>query len=267
MARTIEQIKQDVTAKLTTRLSLSTSAAAEWRMWVHCVSYAIYLFEACLDVFKKEMDEKADTIVPGSLTWYSEMCYRFQFGHKLLFNKSTAALYYEKEDPEAKVVKIASVREVNGWVLLKIATKNEEGLIVPLSDIQLLNFRNYMDAVKFAGSKIQVISTDADIVRYRVKVWHNPAVPTTSLEEEIRGSLDAFRTEQSFDGMFYSTAFVDAVKRVPGVVTAKLTSLERRSSNDADYEPVDIRADLYAGYFNYDAEECGIELININDLE
>ncbi len=267
MARTIEQIKQDVTAKLTNKLSLSNSAVAEWRMWVHCAAYAIHVFEIILDAFRKEMDEKADTIVPGSLTWYAEMCYRFQFGHELLFNKSTAALYYEKEDPEVKVIKIASVREVDRLLLVKVATKDEEGLIVPLSDVQLLNFKNYMDAVKFAGSKMQVVSTNADIVRYKVKVWHNPAVPTTGLEDAIRSSLDSFRTEQSFDGMLYATAFLDAIKRVSGVVTAKLITLERKSSNDPDFETVDIRADLYAGYFNYAEEECEIELININDLE
>lgn len=267
MARTIEQIKQTITANLTTSLSLSSSAAAEWRMWVHCAAYAIYAFEVILDAFQKEMDNKADTIVPGSLTWYTEMCYRFQFGHELLFDRNTAMLYYAKEDEEAKIIRIASVNERDRVLLFKVATKDAEGLIIPLSDIQLLNFKNYLDAVKFAGSRTQVISTQPDVVRYSVKVWYDPATPTTVLDETIAASLDEFRTEQWFGGMIYSSDFLDAVKRVDGVVTAKVIQLERKGCLDEDFVPIDVRADLYAGYFNYAEEGCTIELISINDLQ
>lgn len=266
MARTIDEIKKDITAKLTAKFELSVSAAAEWRMWVHCVSYAIYVFEVILDAFQAEMDNKADTIVPGSLTWYTEMCYRYQFGHELLFNRDTALLYYDKEDTDAQIIKIASVKEVDRLLLFKVATKDADDVIVPLSEVQLLNFRNYLDAVKFAGSKTQVISTQPDIVRYHVKVWYDPATPTTVLEENIKTSLDSFRTEQWFGGMVYASGFQDAIKRVSGVVTAKLLSFERKGIQDDDYIPIDVRADLYAGYFNYADEGCTVELININDL-
>ena len=49
MARTIEQIEQTITGKLTTggtdALKLSTSAAAEWKSWIHCFAYVIHTFE------------------------------------------------------------------------------------------------------------------------------------------------------------------------------------------------------------------------------
>lgn len=267
MARTIDEIKQSITDRLVAKFSLSTSAAAEWRMWVHCVAYAIYAFEVILDAFQKEMDNKADTIVPGSLTWYTQMCYRYQYGHELLFNRDTALLYYEKEDAQAQIIKIASVKESDRLLLFKVATKNAEGVIVPLSEIQFLNFCNYLDAVKFAGSKTQVISTESDLIRYHVKVWYNPATPTTVLHENIKMSLDSFRTEQWFGGMVYTSGFLDAIKRVNGVVTAKLLSFERKGGDKVEFVPIDVRADLYAGYFNYAEEGCNIELININDLE
>jgi len=266
MARSIEQIKQSITGNLMTSLNLSTSATAEWKVWVHAVSYAIYAFEVILDLFKKEMEDVANTVVPGSLTWYSEMCYRFQYGHELLFNRTTAELYYETEDQGAKVVKIASVKEIDRTLLIKVATKNEEGTIVPLSDIQLLNFKNYIDSIKFAGSVTEVVSTEPDIVRYDVKVYYDPAMPTPTLEENIMASLDTFRTEQWFGGMIYSQGFIDAIMRVPGVITVKLVTLDRKGSHDEDFIPVGVRSDLYAGYFNYVEEDNNMELININDL-
>lgn len=52
MARTIQQIEGSITERLQTAFSLSTSAASEWRLWVHCVAYCIYCFEIVLDAFK-----------------------------------------------------------------------------------------------------------------------------------------------------------------------------------------------------------------------
>lgn len=266
MARTIEQIKQTITANLQADFSLSTSVVAEWRMWVHAASYAIYAFEVILDVFKKEMDNKANTEVPGSLTWYSEMCYRFQYGHELLFNRTTAQLYYAVDDPAARIIAIASVKEVERTLLFKVAKKDEESAIVPLSDVQLLNFKNYIESIKFAGSKTEVVSTEPDIIRYDVRVFYDPAMPTPTLEEAINTSLDSFRTEQWFGGMIYSQGFIDAIMRVPGVITVQLVALERKGTHDPRFVPVGVRSDLYAGYFNYAEEGNTMVLTSINDL-
>lgn len=266
MARTIKQIEQTIESALVTSLSLSSSTAAEWRMWIHAIAYAINVFEVILDVFKAEMEEVAASAVPGSLTWYSEMCYRFQYGYELLFNRTTAELYYETEDEAAKIIKIASVKETDRTLLFKVATKDEEETIVPLSDVQLLNFKNYIDSIKFAGSKTEVVSTAPDLVRYSVKVYYDPATPTPTLEDAIAESLDSFRTEQWFGGMIYSQGFIDAIMRVPGVITVNLLSLERKGTHDEEFLPVGVRSDLYAGYFNYVEEGNVIELISINDL-
>ncbi|MFI3322080.1 MAG: hypothetical protein R3Y50_06100 [Rikenellaceae bacterium] len=89
MARTINEIEETITSNLEATFTLSTSAAAEWRLWVHCMAYCIYSFEVVLDLFKAEMDADAEKEVAGSLTWYGEKCYDFQLGHELLFNEVT----------------------------------------------------------------------------------------------------------------------------------------------------------------------------------
>ena len=109
MARTIEQIKESITESLKATFTLSTSAAAEWRLWVHCVAYAIYMFELVLDAFKAEMDADAEKEVAGTLTWYNDKCYEFQMGHELVFDTVTGLLEYEQADEAARVIKIASV--------------------------------------------------------------------------------------------------------------------------------------------------------------
>lgn len=266
MARTIQQIEESITGQLQTTFSLSTSAAAEWRLWVHCVAYCIYLFEVVLDAFEAEMDADAEKEVAGTLTWYNNKCYEFQMGHELVFNTVTGLLEYEKDDEAARVVKIASVRVAeDNTIMFRVATEDDSGEIVPLTSNQLLNFKNYIDAVKFAGTKSEVISTDADEVRYDIKVYYNPANPVDTVREAVLASLEEFKTAQKFGGVIYSHKMLDAVTSVTGVVTAKMVSLERKGTEDADFITIDTMAYLYAGYYNY-TEDSTLEMISINDI-
>ncbi len=266
MARTIEETKQSITDNLQASFSLSTSAVAEWRLWVHCVAYCIHVFEVVLDVFKAEMDADAEREVAGTLTWYNDKCYGFQMGHELIFDDVTGLLRYETVDEAAQVIKIASVNVAeDNTVFFRVATKDEDGKIVPLSSRQLLNFKNYIDAIKFAGTKSQVISTDADEVRYSIRIYYNPASPVDGVRESVLAALEEFKTSQKFGGVIYSHKLTEAVASVSGVVTVKLVSLERKGSEDSEFTPIDIMAYLHAGYFNY-TEDSQLEMVSINDL-
>lgn len=265
MARTIEQIKNSIIANLSIELKLSTSAVAEWRIWVHCIASALYSFEVILDLFKKEMEVKVGTQVPGSLIWYNDLCYFFQYGHSLSFDKDTAKLYYPQVDAASRIIKIASVAVNNGTLIFKVATKNEKDEVVPLSDIQLLNFKNYLDATKFAGTKTNVISTTADTVKYSVNIYYDPSVTTLQLEKDILATLEVFKTSQRFGGVIYKHEFINTITQVPGVTTVKVLQLQRKGVLDISYIDIDIRAELHAGYYNFDKDST-IQLININEL-
>lgn len=266
MARTIAQIEENITRNLQASFNLSTSAAAEWRLWVHGVAYCIHLFEIVLDTFRKEMDEDAEKDVVGTLTWYNNKCYEFQMGYELVFDEGTGLLEYEKEDESARVVKIASVNVSDEHtIIFRVATQDENGTVVPLTSSQLLNFKNYVDAIKFAGTKTQVISTDADEVKYDIKVYYNPVTPVDTVRNAVLSSLEEFKISQRFGGVIYSHKLLEAVTSVTGVVTAKLVSLSRKSTEDEDFLSIDTMATLHAGYFNY-TEDSRLEMVSINDI-
>ena len=267
MARTISDIEASIEARLSASFELSTSAAAEWRMWTHCVAYCIHLFELALDMFKDEMDADAKREVAGSLTWYNKKCYEFQNGHRLVFSAVTGLLGYETDDAEARVVKSASVSvsEANTLVF-RVATTDNSGEIVPLTSLQTQNFKDYVDAIKFAGTKTQVISTDADLVRYSIRVWYSPASPASEVRGNVLAALSDLRTSQDFGGVIYRHKVLDAVTTVDGVVTAKIESLSRKGSEDAGWTAIDAASRLHAGYFNYDAANCVLELVSSSEL-
>ena len=267
MARTTTEIETSITQSLTASFTLSTSAAAEWRMWTHCVAYCIHLFELALDHFKDEMDADAKREVAGSLTWYRRKCFEFQDGYELTFSTTTGILGYETADADAQVVKVASVSvsEANTLVI-RVATFDNTGETVPLASQQTQNFKDYIDAIKFAGTKTQVISTDADLVRYTIQAWYDPAYPAETVRANILASLTAFRTSQDFGGIIYSHEVLEAVTSVAGVVTAKIVSLTRKGSEDSQWTAIDTASRLHAGYFNYDSGHCTLTLISNNEL-
>ena len=58
---------------------------------------------------------------------------------------------------------------------------------------------------------------------------------------------------------------LEAVTSVNGVVTAKLVSLARKGTEDADFIDIDTISYLHAGYYNY-TEDSTLTLISINDI-
>ncbi|MFR9545360.1 MAG: hypothetical protein SNJ29_07255 [Rikenellaceae bacterium] len=265
MARTIDTIKTEIKENLASTFSLSTSAVAEWLLWVDCFAYCIYLFEVAMDTFKAEMDDDVAQEVAGTLDWYNSKCYEFQYGHELVFDTTTGQLGYATTDEDSKIVKIAAVSVEDYTIYFKVATQNESSEIVPLSDIEVINFKNYIDSIKFAGTKSQVISTDADSVRYDLLVYYNPTTPVATVEENIKTALEEFKSSQEFGGVLYTHLLIAAVTAVSGVVAAKLNSLESKSVEDEDYSDIDTMVTLHAGYYNF-SDDSTVTLTSINEI-
>lgn len=284
MARMIEEIQKTMAVDLQNRIpqQLSVSKFAEWRLWTYMVAVAIHTFEVILDLFRKEMETLTNKITPGTVRWYAEMCYRFQNGHKLLFDEKTAMLYYAEDDPEARIVKIVAITEKETYsgrgteggqipekknsLLIKAAKLDRNGKIEPLTLEEKYNFTAYIDAVKFAGVSTDVVSTTEDKVKYDLQVWFDPAVPHSLVEENVRKALADFKSSLGFDSMIYTQKLVDAVLSAVGVITCELRSLACRGTSDADYRPVSVFAELESGYFEY-AEDSVLRLTSIKELK
>ena len=263
MARTISDIAQNITEGLQSKFPLSFSSVAEWRLWTNLVATAIHTFELILDRFKAEVENTVMTARPGTLKWYTELCFLFQNGHELVFDETTARVNYPVDDPAARITAVAAVREGEGQIVFKVA-KRQGAEIVPFGDVERLNFANYINEVKFAGTRTSVVSTAADEVLYDVTLYYDPAYPVELVQERAEAALEAFKTGQMFGGILYSGRFVDALQQVEGVVTVDLHSIKRKGATDGGYTDVGVRSELEAGYFNYDS---GSEIEYVNSYE
>lgn len=267
MPRTISEIQNEMISALQVKsgLTLSTSKVAEWRLWTYVVALTIHTFEIALDVFKSETDLLTNKITPGTVRWYAEMCYRYQEGHELLFDQQTAMLYYAQSDPDAQIIKAVAIRESENKLTIKVATRNQDSQTIPLNQEELYNFTSYIDAIKFAGMGVNVVSTSEDKLKYNLDVYFEPAVPTTIVRKNLTEVLEQFKSSLGFDSMIYKQRFIDAIMSASGVVTCELVSLERKGTTDADYLPIDINSELEAGYFEYDKDST-LTLKSVKEL-
>ena len=280
MTRTIETIKQEIIQDVTESIpelsvnGTGISRTSEWRLWTGIFATAIHAFEFILDLFRKEMDELTDKITPGTVRWYAEMAKRFQNGDTLVFDEKTAMLHYPKEDLEKRIIAAVAVMEGTddegkSCLFIKVAKKDKATeKILELNDNEKYNFERYMEAVKFAGVQLKVSSTHADLIRYKLKVYHDPAIPKENIDADIRQALNRFKTEIDFNGILYRQKFIDAVMGVNGVVTCILDSFSQHSPEDLDdaWNDIDTYTELKAGYFDYADEKDAIQTESINQL-
>lgn len=263
--RTIKEIQQTITDSIRVRgLSLSTSAVAEWRLWANVVATALATFEAILDEFRRETDLKVYRNTPGTIRWCVEMAKRFQNGYEYRFDPLTLQMYYDRIDPVACIVSIVSVTEALKLVNFKVA-KEVEGVITPLSESELHNFKGYIYSVMPAGIKSSVISTSPDKIRYTVDVYYDTSFPSGTVREDVTVAIATLRASLDFNSMFYTQRFIDCIMDVPGVVTVDLKSIECRSTSKPDFEPMTMATELEAGYFDYDSKSA-VTIKSINDL-
>lgn len=266
MAQTIKEIQDRIVTELQSAgVRLSTSAVAEWRLWTYIMAAAIYTFELVLDTFRSEVDILTNKITPGTVRWYAEMCYRFQNGHELLFDTKTAMLYYEKEVPQARIIKVVAITEGENRLSIKAAKLDDKGKIIPLTADEKHNFTGYIDAVKFAGVQTDVISTTEDKLRYDLEVYFEPSIPATTVRANVLSALEKHKTALGFDSMFYTQKFIDTVMAVPGVVTCDLKTLSRKGASSASFVPVKIFAELESGYYEYD-KDCVLTLTSVKEI-
>lgn len=262
MARTIKQIQSELTSELIATLSLSRSAAAEWRLWAYVIALAIHSFEVIMDVFRGDIERQIEQTRPGTRQWYTHMCYQFQNGHTL--ELVDGMLRYPIDSPESRIISIASVTASNGLLVFRVA-KSIAGTLAPLSVEERSNFSNYIEAIAMAGDKLSVVSKEADTIKYSIDVYYDPAYPESIIRTDVQTALKAFNTDKNFGGIVYSQRLIESIIDVNGVVTAKPTILAHKSVTDTDYSDVDISVTLDSGYYNF-ANDSILTLKTIKDL-
>ena len=203
----------------------STSKVAIWRLWVFIQAFAIWVHEGFFETHIKEIEELIALNKIHTPIWYKKKALEFQFGMDLV----DEADYYDNNGIDeslvldSKIIKQASVSEVAGRLKIKVA-KEVSGVLVELSPVELASFMAYIQLIKDAGTRIEIISRPPDVFKFSLDLYFNPLIlgangarldgnsPTPVID-----ATKEFLYQLEFNGEFILTKLTDYIQKVDGV--------------------------------------------------
>lgn len=230
--------------------------------WV--TSAAIYSFETLLDVFMTDISSVFNSRINGTPAYYANAMLKWQYGDELIVNDEGTSFSYAQEDVTKRIISHVSYQEVysedykDDILILKVAT-GEGSDMSRLSDEQLVAVRAYLNQIKFAGVKCNVISRKGDVLVPRVTVYYDGAVSKEELYDAIDQSLTQFITDMKFDSLIYTQKVIDAIQKTehvtdvyidPNASVAQGIFIAQYNDNDelGELQKIDRKAYTSSGY-------------------
>lgn len=268
MARTIAEIKKDITDRFTAHpsiislYSLDTTKTFEQQFTVvsiesilfYIVAVSIWTLEVLFDTLRVEINSTIDNLKPHTARWYANVAKQFQLGQNLMpdSDRYDNTGLTSEQIAASRIIAHSAVVNVQKRLVIKVA-KDEGDDLAPLTTIELNAFKDYMFRVKDAGVQTEIISKEADKLTLELKIYFNPLVLNSTggrldaaSDTPVADAVRTFLKNLPFNGLFVQAFLVDALQRVDGVVIpvierAKYKYNDQEGDIGAIYQP-------YAGY-------------------
>lgn len=188
--------------------------------WV--TAAAIYSFETLLDVFTTDIAKTFTQRINGTSAYYANAILKWQYGDDLIINDEGTAFHYATEDTTKRLITHVSYQEYyneefkDNILILKVAS-GEGRSLSQLSDEELIAARAYLNQIKFAGVKCNVVSRRGDVLVPRLTVYYDGAITKEELYDNIDTALIDFIVNMKFDSLVYSQKIIDAIQKVEHV--------------------------------------------------
>lgn len=272
MARTIIEIETALDANISQAITTpSGSKFAEWQLWKSIFARAVWAFEQIMDAFRTEIEAKIQTKQPGSFDWYFDKIKEFQGavdgngvfqGDDLIVNDGV--IVYETPDPTRRIIAQCSLSAAESELAVKVAKMLDENDFTPLTASEQIAFGLYLNNIKYPGTKTNIISMAADLIKYELTIYYNPVYTTATVQVNIEAKLAEFRS-MGFDDKIYAFKLLNKIAEAEGVVSVKKTLLQGWGVNAGVFADIDVVYLLESGYFNYD-EASVLTFVNYKTL-
>ena len=239
MSRTIKEIYNEAVQERNRRLEL-TEFASDSKLSVMngilwTVAAVIYSFETLLDVFAVDISEAINNRINGTPDYYANALLQYQQGDELTVREDGLAFGYAQVDETKRIITQVSYVEstddsnLDSKLVLKIATGTKGHLeaipaeeLVPITKAHLCcgstcEPADYIGKLKFAGTRIEVISTKGDVLVPRLTVFYDGAVPEAEMYDSIETRIRDYIMGIDFDAAVYVSRLTDAIRRAEHV--------------------------------------------------
>lgn len=260
MARTISQIQQQIIDTKNTEGVLSTftwsdSKVAIWRLWTYVIAVCIWTLENLFDYHRNDVEALIAAQKPHTLQWYVQMARQFQYGVALPADSDTYAT--TSTDPAVAIIRYAAAVELSNLVRLKVAKENA-GVLEALLAVELEAFSAYMNKVKDAGVRLQLTSSDPDVMQLALTVYYDPLIlDSTGARLDgtdsypVLSAVNTFLEDLPFNGVFVLNKLRYALVDVEGVVIGHVVSAQANYAA-TPFVPVTVQYVPDAGYMVLD---------------
>lgn len=226
MSRTLTEIYNEAVearnqylelTELTNNSKMSIINAFTW-----VTSAAIFSFEKLMDVFMLDIATAFSNRINGTPAYYANALLKWQYGDDLVVNEEGTAFHYPTIDEAKRIITHVSYQEYyssefkDNVLILKVATGTGSNLS-RLTDEELIAARAYLNQIKFAGVKCNVVSRKGDVLVPRVTVYYDGAVSKEELYDKIDEALTQFIADMKFDSLIYAQKVIDAIQSVEHV--------------------------------------------------
>ncbi len=225
----------------------------------YIVAFGMHTLERIFDTHKAEVNGIIENIMPHRPKWYRDKALNF-IKDKVLINETDKYDTADMNDDEitsAKIVKYAAALEVNGFLLVKIAT-GEPGSLQPIKPEEQIQFEAYMNEIRDAGVRIEVVNQPGDYFDCKLNVYYDSIMLASDVRTAVKDAIKAYLQGLPFNGEYSNMALTDAVQAVEGVRIVEVKSANARQT------PTIIINDKItpdAGYFTYNEENININMI------
>lgn len=226
MSRTIRDIYNESVGIRNKRMELSEFSNDSKLSIINGITWItatmIYTFESLLDVFTVDISETLNSRINGTPKYYANALLSYQKGDQLLVRDDGLAFGYASEDPEKKIVTQVSYSEsssdqnIDNKLILKVAT-GHKGALSEIEAEDLAMITAYINQIKFAGTRIEVISRKGDVLIPRVTVYYDGAVMESQIYDAIEEKLNDYIMNIDFDAGIYVSKVWETIKSVEHV--------------------------------------------------
>ena len=226
MSRTIKDIYNAAVAERNKRLELSEfksdskMSVMNGILWV--VAAVIYSFETLLDVFAVDITEAINGRINGTPNYYANALLQYQQGDELIVREDGLAFGYAAVDETKRIITQVSYVEstddqnIDSKLILKVATGTKGNLeAIPAEELGPINA--YIGKLKFAGTRVEVISTKGDVLIPRLTVFYDGAIPESEMYDAIEAQLKEYVMNIEFDAAVYVSRLTDAIRKAEHV--------------------------------------------------
>jgi hypothetical protein len=226
----------------------SGSKVAIWRLWAWVIAFGHYLHEILFDEFIKVVDEKAAAAPAGTPQWYQKEMLNYQHGDNLQYINNRYV--YDPIDETKRIIDLCAIEErPDGIVAIKVA-KDESGTPAPLTVAERDSAAAYANKIKFAGTRLVLITADADELTIVYDIYYDPIIPLQDIQDAAQLAAENYLDNLSFNGAFNITKFTDALQTVDGVLDPMFVSAEALTFSGSTFQ-FDVEQIAAAGYFEF----------------